>query len=74
MGASGFNTRLRAARDRLGLTREYVATYLGCNTSTLKRWERGEFEPSISMLVRLADLYGVTANYLVHGTKNGNAA
>jgi transcriptional regulator with XRE-family HTH domain len=74
MALPGFSDRLRAARDRLGLTREQVATRLRCNVSTLKRWENGDYEPSIATLARLADLYGVTANYLIHGTKNGNAA
>ena len=74
MATSGFSTRLRVARDRLGLTREYVATCLGCNTSTLKRWERGDYEPSIEKLVRLAALYRVSVNHLVTGSKNGDHA
>lgn len=74
MTVTGFGARLRAARDRLGLTRAAVAAELGCNMSTLKRWENGDYEPSIATLARLADLYGVTVNHLVHGTKNGNAA
>lgn len=75
MAVSGFSTRLRAARDRLGLSRRYVAAEIGCDIRTLARWENGDYEPSIPTLARLADLYGVGANYLIHGSsKNGNAA
>lgn len=74
MGTPGFSARLRAARDRLGLTREHVAAQLGCNASTLKRWESGDYEPSIPKLARLAEIYGVAVGHLVHGDQNGNAA
>ena len=74
MGVAGFSARLRAARDRLGLSRRVVAAEIGCDVRTLARWENGDYEPSIPTLASLADLYGVTVNYLVTGTKNGNAA
>lgn len=74
MGVSGFPNRLRAARDRLGLSRERVARVLDCNARTLSRWERGDFEPSVSVIAKLAALYGVSAHYLITGEENGNAA
>lgn len=47
---------------------------LKCDVKTLYRWERGEFEPSIRMLARLSEVYGVTPTYLVTGDENGSAA
>jgi transcriptional regulator with XRE-family HTH domain len=65
----GLGQRLREARKQRGMFGEQVARKLGCHVRTLYRWERGEFEPSIAMLARLADLYGVSPTYLVNGKK-----
>lgn len=78
MPVAGLGERLRRAREQRGLLATKVAELLGCDVRTLYRWERDEFEPSIGMLARLSELYGVTPNYLVHGDdgddSNGNAA
>lgn len=47
-----------------------VAELLECDVRTLYRWERDEYEPSIRMLARLSELYGVTPTYLVHGKES----
>lgn len=73
MSAAGFASRLRSTRDRLGLTRERVARVLECDQRTIQRWERGDFEPSVSAIAKLAALYGVSAHYLITG-KNESAA
>lgn len=68
MSLTGLGGRLRAAREQKGLLPSKVAESLECDVRTIYRWERGEFEPSIAALARLAELYGVTPNYLVMGT------
>jgi transcriptional regulator with XRE-family HTH domain len=67
MAWTGLGERLRRSREQRGLLAAQVADALGCDVRTLYRWERDEFEPSIGMLARLSELYGVTANHLVHG-------
>ncbi|WP_439813999.1 helix-turn-helix domain-containing protein [Zavarzinia sp. CC-PAN008] len=51
--------QLRAIRKRSGLTLQAVATSLGIDHTTLQRWETGKRDPSVSDILRLADLYGV---------------
>ena len=67
MAWTGLGQRLRRSREQRGLQLAQVANALECDVRTLYRWERDEFEPSIRMLARLSELYGVTPNYLVHG-------
>lgn len=38
----GLSTRIRAARDDVGLTREQMAPKIGVTLRTLARWENGE--------------------------------
>ncbi len=79
MAVSGFSARLRAARKQLGLSRRGIAAELGCDVRTLARWERGDFEPNVATIAKLAAIYGVSAHYLITGetetdAENGNAA
>ncbi len=74
MALPGLGTRLRQCRERARLSAVRVADQLGCDVRTLYRWERDEFEPSMTMLARLSELYGVTPNHLVTGDDSGTAA
>lgn len=74
MAWNGLGKRLKDTRVARGLQGSAVAEELGCDVRTLYRWERDAFEPSIGSLTRLAELYGVTVNYLIYGDDNGNAA
>lgn len=56
--------RLRKAREKKGYSQKYVAESLGITNSSLSNYERGERDPDTSILNRLADLYGVTMDYL----------
>jgi transcriptional regulator with XRE-family HTH domain len=67
MSLSGLGERLRQAREARGLTRGEVAEQLDISERTLARWERGDFEPSLSTLSRLAELYDVPQARLIVG-------
>jgi len=58
-------TNLRTARHAAGLKIAAVAVAIDCTTDTIYRWEQGVHEPSLAILRRLADLYGVTLAELV---------
>jgi Zn-dependent peptidase ImmA (M78 family)/transcriptional regulator with XRE-family HTH domain len=58
-------TRLTAARERTGLSQARAAELLGIDRPRLSGIERGERPLDVSMLVRVAELYGVTASYVV---------
>ena len=47
------------------LTQEQVANYLNMSQSTYQHYENQRAEPSIETLCKLADLYGVSLDYLV---------
>ena len=42
-----------------------IAKYLGVNQGTYSDYENGKINIPIDMLIRLADLYGVSLDYLV---------
>ena len=70
MELSELGARLRQAREQKGLTRQFVADSLGVSIRTFDRWERGDFEPSLKKLARLAKLYGTSLGCLVVGDSN----
>ncbi len=62
---SAFSERLLALRAEKKLSQADVAGETGITTRTYQRYEAGEREPGVSTLIRMADLYGVTADYLI---------
>ena len=60
--------RLRELRKEKALSRKAVAEHLNVVERTYQRYEENEREPIASVLVQLADLYGVTTDYLVGRT------
>lgn len=51
-------------RKRLGLTQQQVADALGINVVTYYGYEKERSDPSLKMLIRLADFYNVSLDYL----------
>lgn len=58
-------TRLRECRENARLSQKYVAITLGVAAPSVANWERGKTNPTHENMVRLADLYGVTVDYLI---------
>lgn len=65
---NGLGERLRQARIRAGLSQEQAAQRIGCDRSSLSRWEKGEVPPAADRLLQLAELYGVSPNELTGWT------
>lgn len=57
--------RLTELRLSHGYSQKYIAIELGVAQSIVSRWEQGLIEPSKKNLARLADLYGVSTDYLM---------
>lgn len=57
--------RIRDIREDRDLTQKQVAEYLLCDQSLYSKYERGEREIPLSLIVKLADFYGVSVDYLV---------
>ena len=51
---------LKDHRTRCKMTQEFVAESLGVSRQAVFKWETGETDPTMSNLVLLAQLYGVT--------------
>ena len=59
-----FTERLSSLQAAKCLKKDLCAE-LGISIMTYYRYERGDREPSLSTLVALADLFGVSLDYLV---------
>lgn len=60
---------LATLRTSAGWTREFVARQLGVNISTVRNWEKGITEPSISMAIKIAKMFGVSIEKLMEVNK-----
>ena len=60
-----FPERLRAARDKRGLSQGELATRAGLQASAISHFETGARKPSFDNLRRLADALEVTTDYLL---------
>jgi transcriptional regulator with XRE-family HTH domain len=58
---------LKAAREEVGITQEELATRSGLHLTAVGKHERGEREPLISTVIRLAKGLGVPADRLCEG-------
>ena len=54
------------------MTQSEVAEKLNYTDKSVSKWERGEAMPPIDVIKDLADLYGVSIDYLVSGTNDGS--
>lgn len=58
-------SRVRAQRERLSLTQEALAERAGCRVQTISRIENAQMQPSLGMLVLLAEALGCGVGDLV---------
>ena len=63
--------RLKACRKEKGLTQIQVAVYCDITEKAYQNYELMTREPKLEILIRIADLYGVSLDYLV-GRENGS--
>lgn len=60
-----FGRRLLALRKQKGWSQPELGKRLGSSGPIIGRYERGEMTPSIEVAKKLADIFGVTLDYLV---------
>lgn len=61
----GFSTRLRELRRNKKITQTVLAGQIGITLKQIQRYELEENEPTLSVLLRLADYFDVSLDYLV---------
>lgn len=57
--------RIREIREEKGLTQQQVSDYLMCDQSLYSKYERGEREVPLEIMVKLAKLFETSIDYLV---------
>ena len=57
--------KLRICRERAGLSQKQVSIEVGVSGPTVSQWESGVKKPSLDNLLRLADLYKVSMDFLL---------
>ena len=62
---------LKEHRVRCKMTQEFVAERLGVSRQAVSKWESGASDPSMSNLIALAKLYGVTVEEILSQVKDG---
>lgn len=57
--------RYKQCRQSRGMSQKFVALSVGVSAPMVSQWEAGTKEPSKETLVKLADLFNVTTDYLL---------
>ena len=60
--------RIRDLREDNDLTQKEISTILMCDQSLYSKYERGEREIPLSLLIKLADYYNTSLDYLTYRT------
>ena len=69
-----FGQKLQMLRQRAGMSQDVLAERLGVSRQAVSRWERDETMPDPDKIVVLADLFGVTTDYLLRQDGGQTAA
>lgn len=64
--------RLKELRKAKGMTQNEVAKVIGYSSLSYARYEKGEREPDINTLCKLADYFEVSVDYLISRTVQEN--
>lgn len=59
------NKRLKQLRLERGLTLKEVCSALGVTVGAYNHYEQGIREPSLALVCKICDFFGVTADYLL---------
>lgn len=60
-----FSSRIKELRISTGLNQVNFAKKLNVTKQSVSNWENGNIQPSIDMLVKIATIFSVSADYLL---------
>lgn len=63
-------TVIKQLRIQHDVSQTQAAVYLGVTKQCVSNWEHGRITPSVEMLPKIADLFGVTVDCLLDREKN----
>ena len=62
-------TMLKKLRKQKRLTQRELADALHISQTSVSKYERGESEPDLAMIIEMSDFFGVTIDEFIRGTK-----
>ena len=57
--------RLKSLRQKKGISQQQLATALGTSQQSINKYENHSIEPDIDMLMKMADFFDTSVDYLV---------
>lgn len=60
-----FAVKFKSIRVQKEFTQSEMAEFLDCSQQTINVWESGQHTPKITMLVKIADRFGVSVDWLL---------
>lgn len=60
-----FPDRLKSLRKSKGFTQQQLAEKLGVKKQSVSNWENDNIVPSVEMLVKIADFFAVSTDYML---------
>ena len=64
------NLRIRDIREDNDLTQKQISEILNCDQSLYSKYERGDREIPLALIIKLADYYETSVDYLIGRTDN----
>ena len=65
-----FGERIRSLRESMNYSQVKFAETFGIGQSSVVRYEKGEASPALELLVKIADYYDVSLDYILGRTDN----
>ena len=62
--------RLQELRKKAGYSQEQVAEMLGISRQAISKWESGQGNPEIDNVIKLTEIYDVSADYILFGKES----
>ena len=62
-------TMLKILRKKNRITQHELADALHISQTSVSKYERGESEPDLEMVIKMADYFGVTIDEFIRGNK-----
>lgn len=60
-----FSQRLQQLRERKKISRKSLSELCGLSSDAVRRYERGEAEPTLHSLIAIAEYFEITVDYLI---------
>lgn len=71
MDAKSIGITVSTLRKKMGLTQSALAKMLNISDKTVSKWESGNGYPEITQFPALAEIFGVSVDYLITGERRG---